>query len=231
MRYHISIIIPVLNENQYIGKLLKHLETASSSKNIAEIIIVDGGSTDNSINIISQFKDVILIHSEKGRAKQMNKGAKVAKGSVLYFLHADSLPPKHFDTLIINQIQQNNQAGCFKMQFDSTHWWLRLAGWLTKFNWRICRGGDQSLFITKTLFDNIGGYNERYSIYEDNILINELYNRKQFVVINKNLKSSARMYQKHGVWKIQYYYWSIYFKRWLGADAETLYKYYKKKIC
>jgi len=70
------------------------------------------------------------------------------------------------------------------MKFKSTHWWLRLAGWFTKFNWRACRGGDQSQFIIKDLFNEIGGYDETYTIYEDNILISELYERKQFVSFN-----------------------------------------------
>jgi predicted HD phosphohydrolase len=106
-----------------------------------------------------------------------------------------------------------------------------LASWLTKFSWRACRGGDQSQFITKVLFDDIGGFDERYIIYEDNILINELFKRKQFVVINKKLRSSARLYRKHGVWKLQYYFWVIYVKKWFGASADELYLYYKKHIC
>ncbi|SFZ89361.1 transferase 2, rSAM/selenodomain-associated [Flaviramulus basaltis] len=227
----ISIVIPILNEEVFIGKLIEHLHANSSAKHISEIIVVDGGSLDNSKNIVSQFKNTILLNSKKGRAKQMNFGAKHATGNILYFLHADSFPPKHFDELIINEVKKGHKAGCFRMQFDSNHWWLKLASWLTKFSWRACRGGDQSQFIIKSLFDEIGGFNERYIIYEDNILINELYARKQFIVINKKLKSSARMYKKHGVWKLQYHYWSIYIKKLLGADANELYNYYKKHIC
>lgn len=257
----ISIIIPVLNEEAYINKLLEHLIANSLTKNIAEIIVVDGGSIDNTKNIVKAFSNftnndsieafnyiddtilginpistkhletpIRLLHSKKGRAKQMNFGAKVATGDVLYFLHADSFPPKNFDQLIINEVKKGNKAGCFRMQFDSKHWWLRLASWLTQFRWRACRGGDQSQFITKTLFNDIGGFDERYIIYEDNILINELYRRNQFVVINKKLKTSARMYREFGVWKLQYTYWSIYVKKWFGADANTLYKYYKNKL-
>lgn len=226
----ISIVIPILNEEAFIGKLIEHLHANSSKRNISEIIVVDGDSLDNSKDIVSQLKNTVLLNSKKGRAKQMNFGAKHATGNILYFLHADSFPPKNFDELIINEVEKGHEAGCFRMQFDSNHWWLKLASWLTKFSWRACRGGDQSQFITKSLFDEIGGFDERYIIYEDNILINKLYARKQFFVINKKLKSSARMYKKHGIWKLQYHYWFIYIKKMLGANAEELYNYYKKHI-
>lgn len=226
----ISIIIPILNECDFIGELLNHLQKNSSKHNIEAIIVVDGGSTDGSQSIVTKFNNVTLIASEKGRAKQMNTGARKAKGAILYFLHADAFPPKNFDQLIIDEVAQGNKAGCFRMQFDSKHWWLKLASWFTQFNWRPCRGGDQSLFITKALFQDIGGYNEDYIIYEDNILINELYRKRQFVVINKKIKTSARLYKEIGVWRLQYLFIRIYMKRWLGASAEELYTYYKNNI-
>ncbi len=160
----------------------------------------------------------------------MNFGAKNANGNILYFLHADSLPPKDFDQAIINEIKKGNEAGCFRMYFNSNHLWLKIAGWFTQFNWRACRGGDQSQFITKKLFQEIGGFNERYKIYEDYILINALYARNQFAVINKKLKTSARLYQKHGVWKLQYHFGIIHFKSWFGASPNELYIYYLKHI-
>ena len=173
MKHQISIIIPVLNEEDNIGKLLVHLKENSTESNISEIILVDGGSTDKTLDgihyIQTIYSGIELFHSEKGRAKQMNLGAKQASGSILYFLHADSFPPKNFDQLIIKEVEKDNLAGCFRLQFDSNHWWLRLASWLTQFRWRACRGGDQSQFITKTLFEDIGGFDESYFIYEDNI--------------------------------------------------------------
>lgn len=249
----ISIIIPVLNEAENIGKLLQHLRENSDSNNISDMIVVDGGSTDGTQKIVTNFiasihferteklnrealksdfaqTDISLLNSSKGRAKQMNFGAKHSKGEILYFLHADSFPPKHFDQYIIDEVRKGNEAGCFRMQFESNHWWLRLASWLTQFSWRACRGGDQSQFITKSLFEDIGGYNEDYMIYEDNILINALYKRKQFVVINKKLKTSARLYKKVGIWKLQYHFWAIYVKRWLGASADEMLAYYKRNI-
>lgn len=235
----------MLNEAENIVSVLKHLIINSSSKNSAEIIIVDGGSSDNSQELVMAFissrpqitkkpssnnKKLILLNSEKGRAKQMNLGAKQATGNILYFLHADSFPPKHFDDLIINEVSKGNLAGCFRLQFNNNHWWLRLAGWLTQFSWRACRGGDQSQFITKKLFYEIGGFSEEYVIYEDNILINELYSRKQFVVIPYKIKTSARLYERHGIWTLQYHFWTIYVKKWLGASPDVLYKYYQNHI-
>jgi len=263
IKHQITIIIPVLNEAEIIGNLLQHLISISDSDNISEIIVVDGGSVDGTLDQIrptrflkpsrsgndstdaetilgqtqrysleleSQSK-ICLINSPKGRAKQMNLGAKNATGNILYFLHADSFPPKNFDQHIINEIKKGNKAGCFRMQFDSNHWWLKLASWLTQFSWRACRGGDQSQFISKALFDEIGGYDESYIIYEDNILINELYARKEFVVINEKITTSARLYKKHGVWKLQYHFWTIYVKKWFGASADELFAYYKKYVC
>jgi len=256
----ISIIIPILNEEKTIGKLIQHLLKNSSHENISEIIVVDGGSTDNSKHIVKRFvtssdsdssesyrevdgkgldtflqskntrPDIHLIVSEKGRAKQMNLGAQMAKGNILYFLHADSFPPKHYDQLIKDKVTKGHLAGCFKMKFDNSHWWLKLAGWFTQFNWKACRGGDQSLFIIKDLFIRIEGFDERFVVYEDNDLINKLYAMKQFVIIQQWITTSARRYTTNGVWKLQYHFWMIYIKKWFGAPADELFEYYKKYI-
>ncbi|MBT0607447.1 TIGR04283 family arsenosugar biosynthesis glycosyltransferase [Aequorivita echinoideorum] len=237
----LSIIIPVLNEAKNIQRLLLHLSENISGENKVELILVDGGSTDGTQNAIQNFSknssknslhalEIKLLHSEKGRARQMNTGSRNASGEILYFLHADSFPPKDFDRYIFSEIEKGNPAGCFRMKFDSKHWWLQLMGWFTKFNWRACRGGDQSQFITKNLFDEIGGYDESYVIYEDNILINELYARKKYVVIQQTLTTSARLYKQKGVWNLQFHFLMIYLKRWMGADADELYSYYLKNI-
>lgn len=226
----ISIIIPILNEADIIENLLKHLLQNSSKELISEIIIVDGGSTDGSQKKVSKFSNVILLNSEKGRAKQMNYGAKNTKGNILYFLHADSFPPKDFDQAIINEIKKGNEAGCFRMRFNSNHWWLKLAGWLTCLNCKACRGGDQSLFTTQSLFNQIGGFNENFTIYEDNDFIEKLYKKNKFVIIKKWLTTSARRYKTNGLWKLQYHFIIIHLKKWLGSSPEHLNSYYKKHI-
>lgn len=230
MTHQISIIIPTLNEADNIENLLIYLLKNASKKNIADLIVVDGGSTDDTQNTISKFKNIRFIHSEIGRAKQMNLGAKHAMGNILYFLHADSFPPKNFDSHIIEQVENNNNAGCFIMKFNSTHWWLKLAGQLTRLPFKSCRGGDQSLFVTKPLFNAIGGFNEDFKIYEDNDFIAKLYARKQFTVIQKWLTTSARHYNTNGVWRLQFHYWAIHLKKWLGASPEKLNRYYLKYV-
>lgn len=230
MTNKISIIIPIYNEAKHIAKLLNYLKKNTSKENIAEIIIVDGGSTDQSQNQIEKNDNILLLNSEKGRAKQMNFGANHAHGNILYFLHADSYPPKNFDELIINEVNKNNLAGCFKMKFDSNHLWLKLAGWFTQFPLKTFRGGDQSQFITRALFGEIGGFNEDFTIYEDNDLIRKLYKRKQFVVIQQWLTTSARRYNSSGIFKLQYHFWTIHIKKWFGASPKSLNTYYMKHV-
>ena len=234
---NISVIIPTLNEAEHIGKLLTHLLDNAVTNSISEVIVVDCGSTDNTQQIVlnksdkEQSKEKIqLLQSGRGRAKQMNLGATKAKCDILYFLHADTFPPNGFDQEILNEVIKGNHAGCFRMKFDSNHWWLKLAGWLTKFNNKACRGGDQSLFVTKDLFEKLNGFNEKFTVYEDQEFINKLYKIKEFIVIPKWIITSSRRYESNGIWRLQYHFWMIYFKKFFGVSAENLYAYYLRNI-
>lgn len=225
----LSIIIPVFNEEEKLPVLLEHLQ-ACSSGSISEIIIVDGGSTDRTAAIAQNTPHVKCLRSEKGRAVQMNTGAENAQSEILYFLHADSFPPQNFDSLILDEIKNENKAGCFQMKFDKDHWWLNLMGFFTKINHISCRGGDQSLFIEKALFYKIGRFNESYKVYEDNELIKRLYESGHFTVIKSWITTSARLYEKMGIWNTQLLFAQIYWKRRCGASAEELYSHYYKRI-
>jgi len=231
----ISIVIPVLNESENILKLLTHLSKEASTQNSMEIIVVDGGSTDETSNLVENFSEksnlkTLLITSEKGRAKQMNAGARKATGQVLYFLHADSFPPKDFDNYIQASLNKGADAGSFRMKFDSNHPVLKVSQWFTQFNYKFCRGGDQSLFIKKEVFEQLQGYQESYIIYEDCEFINRIYDGYKFKVINAYLTTSARRYRKNGTAKLQYHFTIIHLKKLLGASPESLSNYYQKHI-
>lgn len=228
----ISIIIPIYNESsESIIQLLKYLQK-NTLGHVEEIIIVDGGSSDHMKTKFTSYTNVHYISSKKGRAIQMNQGAKIAKGSILYFLHADSFPPKHFDHYIQQTLNPETKvrAGCFMLRFDSVHWWLKLMGWATIINHSYCRGGDQSLFVDKKLFFALNGYDESYEVYEDNEFIQRLYKKTTFKVIRKTIKTSARHYHKIGVWRLQWLHLRVYMKSWFGADANDLNSFYKERI-
>lgn len=230
----LSVIIPVFNEAQNIKRLLDYLIENKHDDVPTEVIVVDGGSRDGSVEIVSEIasknKDIHILKSEKGRAKQMNMGAKKAKYKILYFLHADTFPPKNYNKIISKHIENGASSGCFKMKFDSQHWWLVFSGWLTHFNLKICRGGDQSLFVTKEVFNQLNGYDESYLIYEDNDFIAKLYKHHKFIVLPHWVTSSARRYKSNGVWQLQYHFLIIHLKWYFGASAKQLENYYIKHI-
>ncbi|MCG2459935.1 TIGR04283 family arsenosugar biosynthesis glycosyltransferase [Flavobacteriaceae bacterium F89] len=224
----ISIVIPVLNEEKCIGTLLNYLLELRTPL-VREILVIDGGSRDDTFKV-AEMKGVTVISSTKGRAKQMNVGARYASGNILYFLHVDTIPPPHFDLHITNAVNYGNLAGCFRMKFDSDHWFLSRFAYFTRFNYKVCRGGDQSLFVTKELFQKLGGYNEEYIIYEDSEFAGRLYKASEFKVLPQSVVTSARKYRSNGMVNLQYHFGVIHLKNYLGAGPKELYDYYKRKI-
>lgn len=225
----ISIIIPVLNEESYIKKVLESISDNASSDSIKEVLVIDGGSTDNT-KLEASNLGARVISSQKGRAVQMNLGASLANSEILYFLHVDTLPPKHFDRDILKAYANGFKVGCFRMQFDSGHPFLQFFAWCTRINTQICRGGDQSLFISKSLFKENNGFDESYKIYEDNEFIRRIYKIAKFKVLPNSVKTSARRYKKGGIFALQCHFGMIHLKHYLGARPEELHKYYLKHI-
>ena len=225
----ISIIIPVLNEEDLVIPHYRSIRDACTGDGVIEIIYVDGGSTDQTTLKIKELHARVL-QSAKGRAKQMNLGARKAKGNILYFLHADTLPPAGFDQIIINAVNKGLEAGCFRMKFDSDSAFLGFFAWFTRFNHWLCRGGDQSPFIRRKHFQSLGGFNEEYAVYEDLEFVGRLYRRGGFEVLREYVITSARKYNKIGKYRLQYHFAVIHLKNYLGASPENIYRYYKRHI-
>ena len=225
----ISIIIPVLNEEEYIKKVVVDIQNNATSGKIKELFVIDGGSTDNTVKEARSL-GATVISAKRGRANQMNFGANIATGEILYFLHVDTLPPQGFDSHIINAYSSGNEAGCFRLQFDSNHPALTFFAWCTRINHKLCRGGDQSLYISKKLFHKTGGFNTAYTIYEDNEFIGRIYTLANFFIIPNAVKTSARRYENKGVFALQYHFGIVHLKHYLGAGPAALHNYYKQHI-
>ena len=224
----LSIIIPVFNEEKNLPKILDWLNEKAFFK-AHQVIVVDGGSEDGTLAIRHVYPKVDFYTSPKGRAKQMNFGARKAVNSTLYFLHVDSFPPQNFDASIFES-QKKAKAGCFRMRFDSKHWALQVSAFFTRFSSRFCRGGDQSLFIEKEYFQQLGGFNEAYILCEDGEFIDRLYKQKSFVVIQKTLVTSARKFKKNGVLRLIYHHSCMHLLRAFGYGPKDLKVYYDTHI-
>jgi len=232
----ISVVIPTLNEASNIIKTLDKLWDFAIHPETLEFIIVDGQSIDDTQAKVKSYqnyqpsRNIRLFSSPKGRAKQMNYGAEQSRSPVLYFIHADTLPSEAYDEDILSRINPQNQGGCFRMRFDQNHWWLNLAAWGTRFKFKVCRGGDQSLWLTKDLFDRLNGFNPKYIICEDLDLIDRIYAHTSFCVIPNLVTSSARKYRERGIWQLQWHFVVIQIQYRMGQSPEHLWHYYQKHI-
>lgn len=224
----VSIIIPTFNEEEGIARTLETLLKITAKYGNVEIIVCDAGA-DRTSAIVSSFP-VTLCRSGKGRARQLNAGAALAKHDILYFLHADTLPPDSFVDDILSAVNNGKKAGCFQMQFDDPHPLMSLFGWFTRFPFPLCRGGDQSLFITKELFLSIGGFNETMQVMEDIDIISRIGQRTPFHILDNPVTTSARKYHNNGMIQLQMSFGTIHLMYALGFDQETIMRFYKENI-
>lgn len=224
----ISIIIPTWNEEAGIAATLEHLLLITGKYGNIEIIVSDAG-TDRTAEIASRYP-VVLCITEKGRSRQMNAGAAIAKQPVLYFLHADTVPPESFAEDIIDAVENGSRAGCFQMQFDDPDPVMGFYGWCTRLPFPLCRGGDQSLFITKDLFLKIGGFDDAMQLMEDIEFISRIEKETPFRILDKVVVTSARKYRRNGMLRLQLIFGTIHLLYALGADQETLVRFYRENI-
>jgi len=198
----LSVVIPIYNEAESIKKLIPHLNEELQNSD-HEIILIDGGSTDKSLVVASEFNNVRIIkNSFANRAIQMNLGAHVALKDALFFLHADCFPPKNFFSLIQNKINASN-LGCFYAQYKSDKFIFKLNSYFTKLPFEFCRGGDQGIFLLKKTFEQLKGFDENYAIMEEY----DFFRRSKkanfnFCIINKPMEVSLRKYENRTWFKV-----------------------------
>ena len=224
----ISIIIPTFNEAKKIKSTIESLLNEYDRKNVEEIIIADGGSTDNTIEISEKLRTKTIIIQNQNRATQLNSAALIAEGNILLFLHADSTAQTGYTQKIIEAVNNNYPSGCFRLRFDHEHWFLKANAWFTKFNVNAIRFGDQGLFVTKDVFKKSGGYDEKLVIMEDQEIIHRLKKYASFKVLNAYMTTSSRKYLANGFYKTQGTFFIIWLCYYLGLSQKRLLKLYRK---
>jgi rSAM/selenodomain-associated transferase 2 len=197
----ISVIIPVFNEADQIAERIQFVLLNGGSK-VAEVIVVDGLSTDETVSIAAKAGAKVLLCEERSRAAQMNRGAREATGTVLYFVHADVKLVGSFAEDIEGALKHSD-AGCYRYVFDSNRFILKINAWFTRFDRIMCRGGDQTLYVRKEVFDQLNGFDEYYSIMEDYDFILRLREKFRFYIIPKNVRVSARKYDTNSWLQVQ----------------------------
>lgn len=224
----ISIIIPTYNEAANIQNLLEYLQKFCGVG--CEIIVSDGGSTDATLQLAEKAGARAILSPRKGRGAQLHFGASQASYPILYFLHADSWPPAGFGKAIEQKLQEGYQSGCFRLQFDSSHWFLKTNAWFTRFNVNAVRFGDQSLFCTADVYSRSGGFDTNLYIMEDQEIIHRLKKAGKFCVIKDYVTTSARKYLDNGVYRLQWIFFLIWCKYYLGFSQQKLLKTYNRHI-
>jgi rSAM/selenodomain-associated transferase 2 len=223
----ISVIIPVLNESAALRKTLEHLQ---SLKGNFEVIVVDGGSGDESFNIADEFSNLnpsfTAAKSPKGRALQMNYGSELAKGEVLLFLHADTLLPENFYELISNTLQDERYSGgCFRLSFDNPSRSLKLIAFFSRFSFRFFHYGDQAYFVRKEIFNQLSGYKD-YPIMEDVDFWLKMRKLGKQKLLNEPVITSSRRFMQNGVIRQQLLNTALVMMFALGAKPVKLKKFY-----
>ncbi|PHN02959.1 TIGR04283 family arsenosugar biosynthesis glycosyltransferase [Flavilitoribacter nigricans] len=225
----ISIIIPTLNEAENIDRLVRHL-VSHGGQQLLEVIVVDGGSTDNTLNLAARAGAEVLISPKRGRSAQMNYGASRARGNLLYFVHADTLPPAHFAADIRESLELDYPLGCFRFRFDSRRPLLRLNSWFTRFDLLWCRGGDQSLYIQRDLFRELDGFSDEHIIMEEYDLIVRARRDHAFRIIPREILVSARKYESNSYLRVQIANFIAFNMYRLGFPQKRIYNTYRRML-
>lgn len=219
----ISVIIPTLNEEKNIACLLNQLKDGFN----VEPVIVDGGSKDNTLSIVRQMECKVVV-SPSGRAKQMNKGAAIASGDILFFAHADSILPDNWDICIRETIEKKQPLlGFFKFKIAENIKGKALIEFGTNIRANLLKKpyGDQGFFLKRDDFFKLGCFPE-VPILEDLLFVKKAKSRGKIACADEYLLTSGRRWKKYGVWKTTYLNQCVLLAAFLGYDLKQIRKAY-----
>lgn len=223
----ISIIIPTLNEETHIAKTLRH---TLKLKGNFEILVVDGGSNDRTLEIVKDFTEVKRLCAPKGRALQMNLGARHAQGEILVFLHADTFLPKEAYASIYQLCKaKNTVGGSFRLVVDDPNPIFKIYTWFSQWNLEFFTYGDHALFIEKRVFETVTGF-KPIPFMEDVEIQHRLRREGQFKKSKLAVITSGRRFRNNGlIFQITVDFLLVMLFK-LGIAPERLKKYYPDNI-
>ena len=219
----ISVIIPVLNEAAILEKAL---QSVTSLDGEYEVIVVDGGSSDDSAAIAARYATVLS--GPRGRAAQMNLGAKEASGDILLFLHADTiLPERAFWAIEKALANPKIVGGRFKVRLDEAGWQYRMVGSSINLRDRLLKGftGDQAIFMRASTFKELGGYRD-IPLMEDLDMGRRMGRVGRVVQLPLAVVTSARRWKNNGVFRTVLLMWALRLAYLVGYPPQQLRRFY-----
>jgi rSAM/selenodomain-associated transferase 2 len=225
----LSIIVPVLREAENLARLLPALRAEARD---AEIIVADAGSDDGSREVAARIPGVTVLACARGRARQMNGGARVARGDALLFLHADSVPPAGFERAIARALAEPGVvAGRFDVRLDNPRWPFRLIAGLMNLRSRLTgiSTGDQALFVRRDVFEAMGGFPD-IPLMEDVEITRRLKRRGRQAALRETVTTSARKWESEGVARTIGLMWTLRFLYACGMSPARLHRWYYRNL-
>jgi len=224
----ISVVIPTYNDEQFIARTITSLKENAYARLLKEIIVVDGGSNDQTVSEAEKAGATVIHSIKRNRSSLLNLGVEHTTGKILYFLSPGCQVPRNFTNEIVRATQKGYSLGAFSVAFDNRHWGLNLLNWFTQLKKNCARLEDQSLFVMRELFVKAGSFREDLMIMEDQEMISRLKRYSSFITLKETIVSSAKKYLANGILRSVISYLITWLMFLAGYPQEKLLKTYNR---